>query len=95
LKKIESKIDIIGERYPIGEIDKPIYKKFISKFKIEKVVLESSLLNSAISSSDLQKAINSALDIPSNLNEIWTYRDLCQKNKIQNLVFPSGLGYDK
>ena len=95
MKKIESKIDIIGERYPIGEIDKPIYKKFISKFKIEKVDLESSLLNSAISSSNLQKAINSALDISSNLNEIWTYRDLCQKNKIQNLVFPSGLGYDK
>ncbi|MDG1396495.1 MAG: hypothetical protein P8P86_08040 [Flavobacteriales bacterium] len=31
----------------------------------------------------------------SNLNDIWTCGDLGQKNNIQNLVFPSGLGYDK
>ena len=30
-----------------------------------------------------------------NLTEIWTCGDLVQKMKIQNLVFPSGLGYDK
>ena len=31
----------------------------------------------------------------SNLTDIWTCGDLDQKKKIQNLVFPSGLGYDK
>jgi len=31
----------------------------------------------------------------SNLTDIWTCGDLGQKKKIQNLVFPSGLGYDK
>ena len=43
----------------------------------------------------LQNAINTALDISSNLTDIWTCGDLGQKKKIQNLVFPSGLGYDK
>ena len=28
----------------------------------------------------------------SNLTDIWTCGDLGQKKKIQNLVFPSGLG---
>ena len=57
--------------------------------------LESNLLNSTISSSNLQKAINSALDMSTNLTDTWTCGDLGQKKKIQNLVFPSGLGYDK
>lgn len=95
LKKLESKIDTIEERYAIGEINKPIYKKFISKFNIEKVDLESNLLNSTISSSNLQKAINSVLDMSTNLTDTWTCGDLGKKKKIQNLVFPSGLGYDK
>ena len=95
LKKMESKIDTIEERYAIGEIDKPIYEKFISKYNVEKVDLESNLLNSTISSSNLQNAINTALDISSNLTDIWACGDLGQKKKIQNLVFPSGLGYDK
>ena len=30
-----------------------------------------------------------------NLTYVCTCGDLVQKNKIQNLVFPSGLGYDK
>ena len=31
----------------------------------------------------------------TNLTDKWTSGDLGQKKKIQNLVFPSGLGYDK
>tara|TARA_B110001469_G_C9383279_1_gene198522 strand:+ start:244 stop:582 length:339 start_codon:yes stop_codon:yes gene_type:complete len=95
MKKVEPKIDTIEERYAIGEIDKPIYKKFISKFNIEKVDLGSNLLNSIISSSNLQKAINSALDMSTNLTDKWTCGDLPQKNKIQNLVFPSGFDCKK
>ena len=95
LKKMESKINTIEERYAIGEIDKPIYEKVISKYNVEKVDLESNLLNSTISSSNLQNAINTALDMSSNLTDIWTFGGLGQKKKIQNLVFPSGLGYDK
>ena len=31
----------------------------------------------------------------SNLSELWASGDLPQKKKIQSLVFPSGIGYDK
>ena len=39
--------------------------------------------------------LNKALKMSSNLNELWVSGDLPQKKKIQNLVFPSGIGYDK
>ncbi|MEZ7901084.1 MAG: hypothetical protein QMC34_04175 [Flavobacteriales bacterium] len=45
-----------------------------------------------ISSSNLEKAIKKALRVASNLTELWTSGDLTQKKKLQNLVFPSGIG---
>ena len=40
-------------------------------------------------------AIDKALKMSSNLSELWASGDLPQKKKIQSLVFPSGIGYDK
>ena len=92
---LKSKIDTIEERFAIGEIDNEIYKKFKTKYEAEEKNLQSNLFSSEISSSNLQKAIDKALKMSSNLRELWTSGDLPQKKKIQNLVFPSGIGYDK
>ena len=40
-------------------------------------------------------AIDKALSLSASLEKIWNEGDLKQKQKLQNLVFPSGLGYDK
>lgn len=61
----------------------------------EKGSLESKIVNSNLSSSNLQTAIENALKMSKNLSETWVSGDLLQKRKIQKLVFPSGLGYDK
>jgi hypothetical protein len=53
------------------------------------------LSNSTISSSNLEKAINKALKLSSELGKLWSNGGLPQKKKIQDLVFPSGIGYDK
>ena len=95
LSLVKSKIDAIEERFAIGEIEETIYKKFKIKYEEELTRLNSNLLNSEISSSNLQTAIEKALKMSSNLSELWTSGDLTQKKKIQNLVFPSGIGYDK
>ena len=81
MKKIEAKIDVLEERYAIGEIDKNIFKKFIAKFNSEKTDLESNLLNSTISSSNLQIAIDAALKISTNLSDVWACGDLVQKKE--------------
>ena len=83
------------ERFAIGDINKEIYEKFKVKYQSEINVLESNLFNSSISSSNLEKAIKKALRVSSNLSELRTSGDLTQKKKLQNLVFPSGIGYDK
>ncbi|NOQ72507.1 MAG: hypothetical protein GQ574_10925 [Crocinitomix sp.] len=93
--QLKSKIDTIEERFAIGEIDNEIYKKFKTKYESEEKKLESNLFSSTISSSNFQIAIDNALKTPSNLSKLWASGDLPQKKKIQNLVFPSGIGYDK
>ncbi|WP_395361084.1 recombinase family protein [Gaetbulibacter aestuarii] len=95
ITETKSKLDAIEERFAIGEITQDIYQKFKPKYDKELKELESQLGDSSISSSNFEIAIEKALKISSNLKEIWTSGDLIQKKKIQKLVFPSGLGYDK
>ena len=95
LSLLKSKIETIEERFAIGEINNEIYQKIKVKYQNEINELKSNLNNSSISSSNLQIVIDKALKISSNLSELWTSGDLTQKKKLQNLVFPSGIGYDK
>lgn len=95
LTELQGKLDSLEERYAIGEIEKEIYTKFSEKFKKDIHDLELEIQNPEISSSNLQKAIDKALMMSSKLDEIWAYGDLDQKRQLQNLVFPSGIGYNK
>jgi hypothetical protein len=45
--------------------------------------------------STLELAIDKALTLSESLEKIWVDGDLKQRQKLQHLVFPSGLGYDK
>ena len=95
LSILSSKIEAIEERFAIGEINSDIYNKFKTKYETEQNDLTSNLNNSALSISNLQMAIDLALKISSNLSGLWASSDLHQQKKIQKLVFPSGIGYDK
>ena len=95
LKEVNKKIEAIEERYVVGEIDTEIYKKFKTKYLKTQEEITTNLNQSSISSSNLKKAIDTALKLATNINEIWTSGDLNQKKHIQRLVFPSGIGYDK
>ena len=58
---LKTKIETIEERFAIGEIESDIYMKFKTKYKEDQKDLESNLLNSTISSSNLQIAIDKAM----------------------------------
>jgi site-specific DNA recombinase len=95
LTVLDSKIEAIEERFAIGTIDCAIYKKFKAKYSAEHTEISSNLNDETLSSSNLETAIDLALKISSNITDLWTSGDLKQKKKIQNLIFPSGIGYDK
>ena len=92
---LSTKIESIEERYALGEINSAIYKKFKDKYESQKQELQSKIENPTLNSSNLELAIDKALNLSESLEKIWTKGDLKQKQNLQNLVFPSGLGYDK
>ena len=95
ITELNTKIESIEERYALGELDSAIYKKFKDKYETPKEELQSKIENPTLNSSNLELAIDKALSLSASLEKIWTEGDLKQKQKLQNLVFPSGLGYDK
>jgi len=95
ISETNSKLNRLEERFAVGEIDKEIYIKYAKKYTDEISVFEQEIKNPGLSSSNLQKAIDKALNMSTNLSEIWETGDLEQKQDIQKLVFPSGIGYDK
>jgi hypothetical protein len=95
ITELNTKIDSIEERYALGELDNTIYKKFKDKYETQKDELQSKIENPTLSSSNLELAIDKALTLSESLEKIWTKGDLKQRQKLQHLVFPSGLGYDK
>ena len=72
-----------------------MFNKFKGRYEAQREELLSKTENPALNSSNLENAIEKALELSASLQDIWANGDLKQKQKLQNLVFPGGLGYDK
>lgn len=95
LKAIEEKIEKVQERYVIGEINDDLFQKFNKKFVAEKEEIENELNKGGINSSNLDFYINESLELFGNLNSIWASSDYTRKQKIQNVLFPDGIVYNR
>jgi len=95
ITEIKKKINTLEERFALGEINQEIYTKFKLQYQEELNVINENLDRAPISSSNLEKAIKKAIVYSSKLSILWGSGSLNQKVKLQNLVFPSGFGYDK
>ena len=95
LKTINEKIEKVEERFVIGEIDGELYQKFIKKFREEKDGIEQEIKKSCLNSSNLENYINQSLKLLANLNNIWVSGNYHLKQKLQKLLFPEGIVYDR
>ena len=95
LKGIDEKIEKVEERYVIGEINGELYNKFVHKFKKEKEDTEAEIQKSSLESSNLNYYIDESLNLFTKLNNIWSSSDYSSKQKLQNVLFPDGIVYDR
>ncbi len=94
LKKIQTKLDRIEERFVFEEISKSLYDKFRSKLEEEKQEIELLIGKNDFKSSNLEKSIDSALQYSLNLPSLWESGDIQTKRALQYMVFPQGILYD-
>ena len=97
LSEIIKAIEKVEERYFVsGDMEKETFEKLTTKLKTEKRSISEQLVRvGSYNSSNLSKYINISMEISSKLPEIWTSSPSETKGKLQSLVFPDGIVYDK
>ena len=96
LKDVDRNIDKLEEKYFIKEeMSKETYEKLKHKYQSEKQNIEKEMINASVTISNLKEMIEKATYLCKNLSKIWQEGDVSIKEKLQDLVFPEGIYFDK
>ncbi len=93
--EIENRIKNIKLRFAEGTIEEDIYQIGIqdNQNKLDNILLEIDKANSKLSNS--QKDVDDILVICCSLGSLWKETSLQTCQKLQNLIFPNGILWDK
>lgn len=90
-----NKIKTCKIRFGMGEIDKDVYEETIKTLQEKVNKIELGLVNCKKNLSNLSEEVDETLSICCNLDTLWKNASLELCNKIQNLLFPDGVLWDK
>ena len=95
LNEIEKKIEVAQEKHFLGEIDHEVYEKYMPKYRQEKSQILIEIQKLSKKSSNLDKFIDKFLEMLPDLANLWDSGTLKAREKLQHLVFPEGIFYDR
>ncbi|HBF89348.1 MAG TPA: resolvase [Bacteroidales bacterium] len=96
LTEVTKKLDLIEEKfYVMGEMSKETFERFYSKYKAEQIEIIKELNNCQNPISNNKNILNRAIYICDNLQEMWASGNVVLKERLQRLVFPEGIVYDR
>ena len=93
--KIDANLEKIELRFALGEIEKDLYIKFKAQFNQQITDFNEKIEESSFNLSNLENALDNALGHAVELPKIWTLGDLEEKRKVQRMVFPRGIRYNR
>ena len=94
-QEANNKLNRIEERFMEEDITKELYIKYVEKYKEEKRAIEQTLNESVNEVSNLELCVEKAIGICANLPSYWASANYSTKQKIQFLLFPEGITYNK
>ena len=95
LAGLKEKLENLEERFVIGEIDQAMFHKYKEKFRSNIHQIESELDISQKQLSNLEKSVVKCLELALDLPSVWRNSNFGRKQRIQNLLFPEGIHYNK
>jgi site-specific DNA recombinase len=95
LRALNTKLETLEERFAFGEIDREIFEKVGSKVKQEIKSVNEELTESGIELSNPARLVEHSLEIITNLSDFWVLGRYDNKRKLQELLFPGGIPFDK
>jgi site-specific DNA recombinase len=93
--EVQKKIARLEERLIAEEIPSELYYKYMAKYNEEKEAMETTLSKATFKMSNLDECVNNAVDLAINLPKRWLSADYNIKQRLQNLVFPEGIFYNR
>ncbi len=95
IAEIEKKKRGVKYKYGVGEIEKDIYAETISQLTLEQSEIEEKLVLVSDKLSNLPRTMPRLLLIFCKLGSLWSGGDYGFRQKLQNLLFPHGVCFDK
>jgi site-specific DNA recombinase len=95
LHALNTKFETLEERFAFGEIDRDIFEKVGGRLKEEIKSVNDELKGSGIELSNPSLLVDHSLEIIGNLSDFWVSGDYDNKRKLQELLFPGGILFDK
>ncbi|PRY11907.1 DNA invertase Pin-like site-specific DNA recombinase [Pontibacter ummariensis] len=95
LTELKKKLDTLERRYAYGEIDREIFSKFSAELKAEMREIEVNLEKLSGPLSNHKMLLENGLKMMLNLSSSWGKADASKRRRLQALVFPEGVQYDR
>lgn len=96
LHSVAKKIDTLEERHFIlDEISREIYEKFNDRYQQEKTEILNQLEQFEEKSSNPREQVAKALMLSTKLPYLWASSKVKEKERLQKLIFPEGIYFDK
>jgi site-specific DNA recombinase len=96
LTEVTKKIELIEEKfYVMGEMSKETFDKFNSKYKLEQEQILKELDSCQNPISNAGNILNKTIYLCENMHEMWASGNIRLREKLQQLVFPKGIVYDR
>ena len=95
LQDVNSRLERLEERFVREEITKEMFLKYQEKFRGEMRQIQDNLQKSAIQVSNLEECVETVIDYAANLRETWDSADYKARVRLQYLLFPEGIRYNK
>ena len=92
--KVEKKIEMLEERFVLGDITKDLFDKYSAKYREELVPILEEIDKCGISLSNPDQVITQATDLMSKLQKTWQLSESTERSKLLKAVYPSGIWLD-
>jgi len=95
LQDVTNQIDRLEERFVKEEISQDLFQKYQDKFKEESRQIQDKLQKSSVQVSNLEECADTVINYAVSLRETWDSADYKEKVRLQYLLFPEGIRYNK
>ena len=95
LTEKEHMLEKLEEKFIADQITEELYQKHAAKIRAELQLLRAETAQNDFDGSNLEKAVEKCLGLAQNISQLWITADYDNKQRLQQLMFPQGILYDK